>query len=717
MYKQGSARITGLTGGGRKQSVLGAWWGIACLLAMAFWACSATAADGNTLKSVDFTALPGNQVKITLQLSAPPTKPNSFEIQQPARIAFDFANTVNALKDKSVDIGVGLVEGLATAEADGRTRVVIKLAKMVPYTTNISGNQFEITLATPGSNMAGSQQRGGSGAPASAAMASGNNAITDVDFHRQEDGTGRLTVSLQDPSVPLDIHKEGDTIVADLMNTTVPARLQRRLDVTDFATPVSQVDVRQMGSGVRIAVKAHGDYDHLAYQAGDQLAIEVKPLTKQEQEQKAAQKPKYTGEKLSLSFQDIEVRSVLQLIADFTGLNMVVSDSVQGNITLRLQNVPWDQALDIILKTKGLAKRRNGNVILVAPAQEIAAREQNELKAQQQVEKLAPLQTEYLQVNYAKATDIAKLLKSDKNSLLSTRGNVTVDDRTNTLIVQDTAENLTDIRGLLAKLDIPVRQVLIESRIVIATDDFSRDLGVRFGYSGNNRIQNTDNVGGVVGGTQPGYVNYGGISGIEVPAGSGNEGLMVDLPAINSAASVGMAIGKIGTWLLQLELSAMETENQGQVISSPRVITANQKEAKIEQGVEIPYQEASSSGATSVSFKKAVLSLQVTPQITPDDRIIMDLTVNKDSVGQVFSGIPSVDTRQIATQVLVDNGETVVLGGIYERNKNHVINRVPFFGDLPIVGALFRNKQNTNNNSELLIFVTPKILKESLTAK
>jgi len=455
-----------------------------------------------------------------------------------------------------------------------------------------------------------------------------------------------------------------------------------------------------------------GEYDYIAYQSDNQFTIEVRGLTKKEAEELKKDEFGYLGERLSLNFQDIEVRSVLQLIADFTGINIVVSDTVGGSLTLRLKNVPWDQALDIILKTKGLAMRQTGNVMLIAPSEEIAAREKLELEAQKQIEELEPLYAEFIQVNYAKAADIATLLKSEETTLLSSRGKATIDDRTNTLLVQDTAAKLAEVRNLVARLDIPIRQVLIESRIVIANNDFARDIGVTFGLSKRTTFDDDHIL--VAGGKLAGDTKFDPITGFESPAGSGAEGLMVDLPVIGATSSFGLAIGKLGSHLLQMELTAMEAEGHGEVISSPRVLTSNQKPAFIKSGVEIPYQEASSSGATSVSFKEAVLSLRVTPQITPDDRIIMDLQVNKDSVGTVYLGVPSIDTNEVTTQVLVDNGETLVLGGIYEQDKGENIDRVPFFGELPLVDWLFTKKLNRDEKSELLIFVTPKIVREDV---
>jgi type IV pilus assembly protein PilQ len=462
-------------------------------------------------------------------------------------------------------------------------------------------------------------------------------------------------------------------------------------------------------------------YDHLAYQSDNTFIVEVRPLSEQEQETRK-EKAGFTGERLSLNFQDIEVRAVLQLIADFTGLNMVASDTVGGNVTLRLKNVPWDQALDIILKAKGLGMRKIDNVIMVAPNAEIAAREQLELESSRQVEELAPLYTEFIQVNYAKASDLANLIKAEENNLLSERGSVTIDERTNTLIIQDITASLESIRQMLSKLDIPVRQVLIESRIVNADENFAKDLGVRFGYAKNTKQANPsilpsrDDIGrhpedpvAVFTGSEEGNVD-----GTGGTAREGIENLLVDLPALASGAGASLIVGKIGSYLLQLELTALVAEGRGEDIASPKVITSNQRTAIIESGVEIPYQEASSSGATTTAFKKAVLSLEVTPQITPDDRVLLDLSVSQDSPGlPVVGGIP-INTRRVETQVLVDNGETVVLGGVYTRNESNAVERVPFFGDLPYVGFLFKRTSKSETKSELLIFVTPKILKESI---
>jgi type IV pilus assembly protein PilQ len=674
------------------------------------WALS-SAAFGAELTNISFSSLPGDRVQVELKLSEPATKePLSFIIDNPARIALDFPDTQLKVDKKSVAVGVGAAHSISAVEANGRTRVVLNLVEMVPYDVKLQGDTVLVSL--------------GKGAPAladqttamtSALPGAGRPSIEDVDFHRGPSGEGRVLVRLSDPSMNVNIREEGGKILVDFINANLPERFDRRLDVVDFATPVTEIDTFVQGNGARMVITPTGFYDHLAYQSDDLLTIELKPLTKEEEEAAKKEKFGYVGERLSLNFQNIEVRAVLQLIADFTGLNMVASDTVTGNVTLRLKNVPWDQALDIILKSKGLGMRQVGNVIMVAPQEEIAAREKLELEAQQQIQELAPLSTEFIEVNYAKATDIATLIKTEANNLLSERGNVSVDDRTNTLIVQDTGDRLAAIRQLIEKLDIPVRQVLIESRIVIADEDFSKELGVKFGLSTHDSqdSQLRGDFFNTVGGKLPGDTTF--QPGPTSFNTGGVENYIVDLPAVAPAGALGLAVGRIGNWLLQLELSALQAENRGEVISSPRVITANQQEAFIEQGTEIPYQEASSSGATSVSFKKAVLSLTVVPQITPDDRVIMDLTVNKDAVGEVFAGVPSIDTREVSTQVIVDNGETVVLGGIYEITDTTDIRRVPFFGELPYVGWLFKNTLETKDKTELLIFVTPKILKETLT--
>ncbi len=696
------------------------------LSAVALLAGSVSAAPArvaNVLENIGFTALPGGEVQVVLTLAKPAPQPVGFSTERPARIALDLPDTRNALVQKTQSIGVGVARSITTAQAEGRTRVVLNLAKLVPYDVRVAGNRIYVTLN-------GASAQGTAGTPASASSVAAGAAqpgITGVDFRRGAVGQALITVDLANSSVSWNLHKEGKKIYVDFMNANLPARLEQRLDVTDFATPVTHVDTYVRGNGARMAIAAHGRYEDMAYQAGNKLTIEIKPVTAAQKEARAKAKFKYTGRRLSLNFQDIQTRAVLQLIADFTGKNIVVSDSVKGNLTLRLKNVPWDQALAIILQTQGLGMRRSGNVIWVAPNDEIVAREKLENEARKQLQNSEPLRFESIQVNYAKAADVAKLLQSGQGSksggFLSSRGSVTVDARTNTLLVQDTPSRLGKIRKLVRTLDIPVRQVLIESRVVIANNDWSRGLGTKFGFSrattfGSNGSQYA--VGGTLSGglTPPGASGATTTSGVatafQAPAASGAEGLISSLPVVNPTAALGIVVGRIGSHLLQLELSSMQAEGRGEVVSSPRVITANDMTATIEQGVEIPYQRATSSGATSVQFKKAVLSLKVTPHITPDNRIIMDLEVNKDSIGQVFFGVPSIDTNNVKTQVLVDNGETVVLGGIYQHTDKRQKNSIPILGDIPGLGFLFRNTQKTNNRSELLVFVTPKIMKDVL---
>jgi len=695
-----------------------------------------TGVDAATLDNIRYTSLPGDRVQVEMQLSEPlAADPLSFTIDNPARIAFDFPGTTLNLPARTQTIGVGKVESVSAVEAEGRTRVVMNLVQIVPYSLQTDGNRVKVVLEGVQPDITSNIERpiAGSAVAASTAMgapagaltmpgsASGEN-INAIDFRRGSQGEAQVVVDLSNPNVGINIDDKGGKLIVDFVNTALPGDLDRKLDVTDFATPASEIDTFRHGNGTRMVVTASGLYEHLAYQSDNVFTLEMKPLTKQQEEELKKEKFGYTGERLSLNFQDIEVRAVLQLIADFTGFNLVTSDTVGGNVTLRLKNVPWDQAMDLILKTKGLAMRKNGNVVMVAPQEEIAAREKLELEAQKQLQELAPLRTEFVQVNYAKASEIAALLKAKENRLLSERGNLSVDQRTNTLLVQDTAENISQVRKVVEVLDIPVRQVLIESRIVVANEDFSKDIGVRFGYSQINNPKNLElNSGGgtqsdlvsIIGGSIAGDVDYGGGTGFVTP--QGQENYMVNLPVTSPAAAFRWSIGKIGSYLLQLELSALQVEGRGEVIASPQVITANQKEATIESGTEVPYQQATSSGATAVQFKKAVLSLKVTPHITPDDRVIMDLTVNRDSVGQVFAGVPSIDTNEVTTQVLVENGETVVLGGIFESENRSDRDLVPFFGDIPYLGNLFKRTGTSSSKQELLIFVTPKILKEGLS--
>ncbi|VAX10401.1 Type IV pilus biogenesis protein PilQ [hydrothermal vent metagenome] len=685
---------------------------------------SAYAAGSVILEDISYVSLPGNKVQITLTASGPLDEPTGFTTDNPARIALDFMGMKSGLERKTTPISIGMVRSITAVEAGTRTRVVVNLVDSVAYTVNIEGNRAIINIEN-GMIPAASSLIGKAASGVVHKAVSGR-AIENIDFRRGLAGEGRIMITLSDPATLVDMREEGGRIVLDFFDTSLPEELMRDYDVTDFATPVQGIEASPSDGNVHIEILPTGNYEYLAYQTDRLYTIEVRPLTKEEKEKLEKVKRIFTGDRLSFNFQEIEVRSVLQLLADFTGLNMVTSDTVSGNVTLRLKNVPWDQALDIILKTKGLSMRQTDNVILVAPTEEMAAREKLELESERQVEELAPLRSEFIQINYAKAADLAALLKTEGNNLLSERGSITTDVRTNTLLIQDTAKKLEDVNRLIQTLDIPVRQVLIESRIVIANDDFAKDIGVRFGFNRATRLDGNELL---IGGGQPGHLaslaadsgpwlNYGDAS-IEIPAGSGNEALMVNLPASAPSGAVNFLLGKLGSYLLQLELSAMQTEGRGEIVSSPRVITSDQKKASIKQGVEIPYQEASSSGATTVSFKEAVLQLDVTPHITPDDRIIMDLTVNKDSpdFSREVRGVPPVDTRSVQTTVLVENGETVVLGGVFERAKTYSKERVPFFGDLPYVGFMFKQEAEQDTNNELLIFVTPKILRDSMSLR
>ena len=688
-----------------------------CLICMSVYFQAQTHAA--TLDDMSYSSLPGDRAQIQLKLSEPVQgEPLNFTIDNPARIVVDFPDTSLNIAEKNQSIGIGAAHSVSVVEAAGRTRVVLNLVKSVGYDMSVQGNTVTLTLAAGAEATTQSPERA-----ASVRTGSGTGfdaSIESIDFRRGSTGEGRIIIMLSDPSVGVNLGQEAGKVVVDFTGINLPEELNRRLDVIDFATPVKEIDTSPSASGARMVVTTTTqDYDHLAYQSDNQLTIEFKPLTRQEQEAMQKEKFGYTGERLSLNFQDIEVRAVLQLIADFTGLNMVASDTVTGNVTLRLKNVPWDQALDIILKSKGLGMRKDDNVIMVAPQAEIAAREKLELEANKQVEELAPLLTEFLQVNYAKADELAALIKAEANNLLSDRGNVSIDARTNTLIIQDVAPSLENIRSMIAKLDIPVRQVLIESRIVNADESFSKDLGVNFGFSKRTRENpQTNTLGGeaepglFLGGGRPGITDFGNTTTFNDGT---NENLMVTLPVAGATGAVSLAYGIIGSYLLQLELSAALAEGRGEDIASPKVITANQREALIESGVEIPYQEASSSGATTVSFKKAVLALRVTPQITPDDRVLLDLSVNQDTRGSPdVLGVPPINTRNVSTQVLVNNGETVVLGGVYSQSSSSSTDRIPFFGDLPYVGFLFKRTGEVRNKSELLIFVTPKILKENM---
>ncbi len=669
------------------------------------WAQSEPAANGPTLQEISSSSLPGGKVQIKLRHSAPPSAPLSFTIDNPARIVLDFADTAHSLAKSSQTIGLGAVRSVNVASAKGRTRVVLNLDQLVPYETRAEGNDIYLTLDASGGEAMASAARA-----AAPTTATAKHSLSNIDFRRGEKGEARIIVSLSHPATSVDVHQEGGQIIADFLNTSVPENLERRLDVVDFATPVRIVETARHGNNTRMVITAQGEYEHLAYHAANVFTIEVKPVTKAELDVAGKKKVGYSGEKLSLNFQDIPVRSVLQLIADFTGQNLVVNDQVTGNVTLRLQNVPWDQALDIILKNNGLDMRQTGNVMEVMTREDIVAHG----KHAQQMSGIAPMRSESIRVNYAKATELAKLIDSilsqtapggdDKEKQTMRRGRVVADDNTNTLLVQDTEDKLAEIRKLVSVLDVPQRQVLIEARIVIANNNFSKDLGVKFGVSRLTTISGDPlAIGGSLGaGTGTAVTGT-------IPLVA--DRLNVNLPILK-APSIALALAKLpfGT-LLDLELSALQAENRGEMISNPRVVTANQKEATISDGVAIPVvTQGGKDEPATTTFKVAALSLKVKPMITPDNRIIMDIAVTRDVPGQGGN----IDVRAVTTQVMVANGETVVLGGTYTTMARTISERVPFFGDLPYIGFLFKKTTKQDDKSELLIFVTPKILDQTI---
>ena len=676
------------------------------------------ASHGVSLDQIKFSSLSGEQTQIKLVFSEPLSEaPLNFTIDNPARIAIDLPGVMLGLDQQTYSIGIGMAHSAHAVEAGGRARVVVNLIEAVPYSIKTQGEVVLVTVGGDSNSINNNASDSSNLATEVQKKQITERSIRNIDFRRGEAGEGRVIIRFSDPSTVVNLDQREGDIIVEFLGTKLPQKFDRTLDVIDFATPVKEIDARAKGSDTLIRITpATQDYDYLAYQVQNLYTLEFKPLSKEEAAQQAREKQLYHGQKISLNFQNIEVRAVLLLLADLTGFNLVVSDSVTGNVTLQLSNVPWDQALDIILKSRGLAMRESGNVIRIAPQEEVAARERLELESERQIEELAPLRTEFIRVNYANAEDMAALIRTEDNNLLSSRGTVSIDNRTNTLIVQDVVDSLKAIRSLISELDIPVRQVLIESRVVNAEENFAKDIGVRFGYSKNTGF-GRQGLGAIVGGAQPGNVSDEDLGGSTAFNTDSNENLIVDLPANPSdAAGIALAVGRIGSYLLQLELSALIAEGRVEDIASPRVITANQTEAVIEQGVQIPFQEATSSGATAVSFQNATLRLRVTPQITPDDRVLMNLQVNQDSRGSPdVAGVPPINTRSVQTNVLVNNGETVVLGGIYSHTDRTSINRVPFFSELPYLGFLFKRESIENQKTELLVFITPKILKDNLT--
>lgn len=672
------------------------------------------------LQSLDVAALPGDKVELKLTFDEPVAVPKGYTIEQPARIALDLPGVVNKLGAKNRELGVGNARSVTVVEAGDRTRLIVNLTNLATYNARVEGNNLFVVIGD-GAASTSSVRMSAIAAPikpAPKAHMSTAKAIKSVDFQRGEQGAGNVVIELSDPSVSPDIQDQGGKITLSFSKTQLPDALRVRLDVKDFATPVQFVNAQSQGDKATISIEPTGLYDYLAYQTDNKLIVSIKPLSKEEKDKRKAESFAYSGEKLSLNFQDIDVRSVLQLIADFTDLNLVASDTVEGNITLRLQNVPWDQALDLVLKTKGLDKRKIGNVLLVAPADEIAARERQELESQKQIADLEPLRRELIQVNYAKASDIAKLFQSvtsaaDGAATATVRGSVTVDDRTNSIIALQTQTNIDELRRVVSQLDIPVRQVMIEARIVEAGVNYDKSLGVRWGGAFRNGDFRGFGKNGNIGIKDEEGLSCGPFEGqCTLPVGAGGSPTpYVDLGAVASTSGIG--IGYItDNIILDLQLSAMEKTGNGEVISQPKVVTSDKETAKILKGTEIPYQEASSSGATTTSFKEAALSLEVTPQITPDNRVIMEVKITKDEpdFSNAVNGVPPIKKNEVDAKVLVSDGETIVIGGVFSNTQTKSVEKVPFLGDLPYLGRLFRRDTVTDQKSELLVFLTPKIL-------
>ena len=684
------------------------------LIAFGVFGAQAQADAQNSITALSISTGNGTTV-IKVELAQPLANlPAGFAINTPPRIAFDFPNTANGLGKSVQDFTEGDLHSANIVQAGSRTRLVVNLNQMLIYDTKIDGKNLLITLhgKAPEIAVANSTERF-----AEARQGTQQHELRDIDFRRGKNGEGRIQVDLSDPGIGIDIRQQGTTLIVDFLKTNLPRNLQRKLDVVDFATPVQDVDTFVQGNNVRMVIEPKGTWEYAAYQTDNKFIVELKPVVVDTDKLAKSNKIGYTGEKLTLNFQKIDVREALNVIADFTDTNMVISDTVSGNITLRLKDVPWDQAFDIILQSRGLDMRKNGNVIQVAPREEIAAKEKIDLTSHQEIAELEELRTESFQLSYQKGNAVAAMLTNDKQRMLSKRGSAVVDQRTNTVFVQDTPTYLEAARKLIKQIDVPVRQVMIEARVVVATDDFGKNLGVRLGYNSNDtfRVNGTNINGNIGSGTLTGAtMPVGPLAGTIMPANTPN----VNLPSAGTAGTFSMLLfnGAMSK-LLSVELTALETDSKGKVISSPRVVTSDQTEASIETGTEIPYQQASSSGATNVAFQNAVLSLSVKPQITPDDNIIMDIKVNKDSVGQLYSGIPSIDTNKVNTQVLVENGGTVVIGGVYSQTQNNSVNKVPLLGDIPVLGYLFRSTAALDNKSELLVFITPKIIKEALNLR
>jgi type IV pilus assembly protein PilQ len=681
---------------------------------------SAQAYAQNSIDNFEVSQQAGKTVvRITTKEPLKSVPPN-FSVATPARIAFDFPNTANALGRSSQDIGQGDLRSMNVVQGADRTRLVLNLRRAVGHEATLEGNTLVITLAEA---PVASTTPGGGVAHFSEGKGDVKHAVRDIDFRRGRAGEGRIVVDLADTTTGIDIRLQGQNIVVEFLKTALPESLRRRLDVVDFGTPVNTVSTFQQGENVRMVIEPKGQWEHNAYQSDTQFVLEVKPVVA-DPARAAAQRGRYTGERLSLNFQNVEVRAVLNVIADFTDLNIITSDTVTGNITLRLKDVPWDQALEIILQTRGLDSRRSGNVIWIAPRDELATREKLALEAQNQISDLEQTRTESFQMNYQKAADVQKLLSDPTQRILSKRGSAVVDTRTNTLFVQDTPSRLEEVRRLIAKIDIAVRQVMIEARIVEANDAFSRNIGARLGIhdgqASGHRIlgQNSPRFLAGAGLADTGFHTgqiattpdfFGNATNVNLPAAG--------LNAFNAGQFSFILFNSAATRFLNLELTALEADGKGKIIASPRVLTADQVEALIEQGTEIPYQQATSSGATAVAFRKANLALKVKPQITPDGNVMMTLDVNKDQPGPTTPAGVQINTKHVKTEVLVENGGTVVIGGIFEQNDRTDVTKIPLLGDIPGIGWLFKNSTTTSNKTELLVFITPRVVNDRLTIR
>lgn len=682
------------------------------------------------LENVEFNSQPGGQFEVRLDFDGTPPEPKGYNIERPARIALDFTGVSSKLSQKKFPLSYGNATSAVILESGGRTRMILNLVELASYSTRIDGNSLYVNVGDSGVRDYLKPTRANDSFSPDTSTNAASNQIVNVDFKRGDAGEGRLIVNMSNPKAGINVFLEGGYIKIAFDDVQLPERLQRRYDVSDFATPVQAVEAKPSQDGAIFSMKAIGDYDYLAYQTDSEYVVSVKPLTDEEIESKKSEF-EYVGEKLSLNFQDIELRAVLQLIADFTSLNLVASDTVDGRITLRLQNVPWDQALDLVLKTKGLDKRQIGNVLMVAPAAEIAERERQEIENNKQIQELAPLQTEYIRVRYADAKDLFNLFNAESGgegegastaSLLSARGSVIVDERTNSILVTETAQKLEEFRRIIRLLDVPVRQVLVEARIVIANSSFGEELGIQWGVAGATDANSRENS-LFLGGDTASIIES---SNSFIEAANDPDADTPFFPdALNVDLGVGgptgsLAVGYIGSDVhLNMELSALESQGRGEIVSQPKVITGDKQEAEIKSGSEVPYQESSANGETTISFKEAVLKLNVKPSITPDDRIIMTLEINQDSVGDLVpSGnggfVPTIDTTALSTQVLVGNGETVVLGGVFRTVDVESEAKVPVLGDIPFLGRLFSSTSVTQEKTETLIFITPRILADTL---